>query len=172
VTKTNLAPEAGAFPSLVKAASPIILALEKCDPELRKEALELFSQVHAGGLDEEQLLATAALLADILFPNADENGYPGLDLEAAEKSSVLVNPEAKSVLERMDREEAVFAERLRALMEAKGVTQAELAAKLGIGQPAVSMMLNRDCRPQRKTVCRFAEALGVSPEDLWPTSQG
>jgi len=143
----------------------------QCYPELR-EALELLSQVHAGGLDEEHLLATAALLADILFPNADGNGYPGLDLEEAETISAPVNPEANSVLERMDREEAVFAERLRALMEAKGVTQAELAARLGIGQPAISMMLNRECRPQRRTVCRFAEALGVSPEELWPTSQG
>src|SRR5690242_20119616 len=68
----------------------------------------------------------------------------------------------------MDREEAVFAERLRELMEAKGMTQAELADKLGIGQPAISMMLNRACRPQRKTVIDIAQALEVPPEDLWP----
>jgi transcriptional regulator with XRE-family HTH domain len=56
-------------------------------------------------------------------------------------------------------------------MEAQGLSQAELAAKVGIGQPAVSMMLNRACRPQRKTVLRFAEALGVRPEELWPRFQ-
>ncbi len=50
-------------------------------------------------------------------------------------------------------------------------TQNELAAKVGIGQPAVSMMLNRACRPQRKTVIRFAEVLEVAPQDLWPGIQ-
>ena len=68
----------------------------------------------------------------------------------------------------MDKEESFFADRMRELMEVKGTTQAELAAKVGIGQPAISMMLNRACRPQRKTVLRFAEALEVPPEELWP----
>jgi transcriptional regulator with XRE-family HTH domain len=68
----------------------------------------------------------------------------------------------------MDAEESFFAHRLRELMEAKGLTQAELADKVGIGQPAISMMLNRACRPQRKTVLRFAQALQVPTEELWP----
>ena len=68
----------------------------------------------------------------------------------------------------MDRDEAVFAERLADAMQKAGVTQVELAEKVGIGQPAVSMILNRSCRPQRKTVQRFAEALGLNPRDLWP----
>jgi transcriptional regulator with XRE-family HTH domain len=72
----------------------------------------------------------------------------------------------------MNEEEADFAKRLRGLMEVKGLTQAQLATVVGIGQPAVSMMLNRACRPQKKTVLRFAEALGVAPEELWPGIQG
>jgi transcriptional regulator with XRE-family HTH domain len=36
----------------------------------------------------------------------------------------------------MDEEEANFAKRLRQLMEAKGLTQAQLADAVGIGQPA------------------------------------
>jgi predicted XRE-type DNA-binding protein len=156
--------------SALQAASPIVLALAECDAELRAEAIGLFKQLNSGELDEEQRFATTALLAEILFPNADDKGMTGLDLAEAEAVAASVNPEAKDVLDRMDREEAIFAERLRQLMEAKEMTQAELADRLGIGQPAISMMLNRACRPQRKTVVRVAEALGVRPEELWPPS--
>jgi lambda repressor-like predicted transcriptional regulator len=154
--------------SALQAATPIVLALAECDEELRAEAVELFKQLAGGELDAEQRYATTALLAEILFPNSDHDGAPGLDLVEAEAKAPAGDPEAKEVLARMDREEAAFAQRLRDLLEAKGLTQAQLADKVGIGQPAVSMMLNRACRPQRRTVLRFAEALGVAPEELWP----
>ena len=96
---------------------------------------------------------------------------PGLDLAEAEAIAPSQNLEAREVLSRMDEEEANFAKRLRQLMETEGLTQAQLADAVGIGQPAVSMILNRSCRPQRKTVLRFAEALGVSPDHLWPGIQ-
>ena len=143
--------------------------MTKCDDELRAEAIDLFKQLESGELDADQ--RTATLLAEILFPNADEKGLPGLDLAGAEAISPSQNLETREVLSRMDEEEANFANRLRQLMEAKGLTQAQLADAVGIGQPAVSMILNRSCRPQRKTVLRFAEALGVSPEHLWPGIQ-
>jgi predicted XRE-type DNA-binding protein len=152
----------------LQAASPIVLAFAECDEELRTEALELFKSLASGALDEEQRVATTALLAEILFPNADTDGLPGLDLVEVEKLAPLSNPEATGMLERMDRQEADFAQRLRRLMEEKGMTQAEVAEAVGIGQPAVSMMLNRACRPQKKTVQRFAQALGVEPQELWP----
>jgi lambda repressor-like predicted transcriptional regulator len=154
--------------SAIQAASPIVLALAECGEELRAEAVELFKALASGKLDEEQRIATITLLAEILFPNADDKGLPGLDLVEAEELAPKVNPEAEAVLGRMDAEEADFAKRLRHLMEAKNMTQAELASAVGIGQPAVSMMLNRTCRPQKKTVMRFAQALGVAPEELWP----
>jgi len=154
--------------SALQAAAPIVLALAECDEELREDAIELFKQLTAGGLDEEQRQATTALIAEILFPNADDNGLAGLDLVEAENLAPKSNPEAKDVLNEMDRQEDIFAQRLRELMEEKGLTQAGLADAVGLGQPAISMMLNRSCRPQRKTVLRFAEALGVPPASLWP----
>lgn len=155
--------------SAIQAAGPIVLALCECDEEMRAEALELFKDLAGGELDAEQITATTTLLAEILFPNADEKGLPGLDLEEAEAIAPSVNPEAREVLDRMDAEEADFARNLQHCMEAKGFTQSQLANAVGIGQPAVSMMLQRACRPQRKTVLRFAEALGVAPDALWPT---
>jgi lambda repressor-like predicted transcriptional regulator len=167
-TSTGLSAEATLQASAFQAATPIVLALCECDEDLRNEAIELFKQLNSGELDEGERYATTALLAEILFPNADHKGLIGMDLVEAEELAPSVAPEAKGLLEEMDRQEQFFAQRLRELMEENGLTQAELAAKVGIGQPAISMMLNRQSRPQRKTVRRFAEALGVSPQELWP----
>lgn len=149
-----------------KLASQIVLALKECEPELRDVALELFEQLQ-GDLDAEAAQATTALIAEILFPNTDPTGAIGLDLEEAESIAPHINQSAGPLLKRMDQQEATFAERLRNLMEEKRITQAELAEKIGVGQPAISMMLNRSCRPQRKTISKIAAALGVTPEDLW-----
>jgi plasmid maintenance system antidote protein VapI len=154
--------------SALQAASPIVLALNECDEELRQEALNLFKQLNSGNLDEHERYATTALLAEILFPNTDDKGVPGLDLVEAEEIAKKINPEARDVLAKMDREEADFAERLRAVMSEKGVTQTQLAEAIGVGQPAISMMLQRNCRPQKRTIIKLAEALRVSAEELWP----
>jgi lambda repressor-like predicted transcriptional regulator len=155
----------------LQSAAPIIVALEESDHELRRGAIELFKQLNSGQLDAEACHATTALLAEMLFPEADPNGIPGFDLVEAEEIARATDPEASDVLARMDEEESVFARRLGELMQMKGLTQEELAAKVGLGQPAVSMMLNRSCRPQRKTVLRFAQALEVEPQELWPHFQ-
>jgi lambda repressor-like predicted transcriptional regulator len=154
--------------SALQAASPIVLALMECDQELRDEAIGLFKELASGELDEGERFATTALLAEILFPIADHQGLPGLDLAEAEESAGAIDPEAQDVLAEMNQEEAIFADRLRDLMAKKGLTQAQLAAQLGVGQPAISMMLQRDCRPQKRTVLRLAEVLGVQAEELWP----
>ena len=100
------------------------------------------------------------LLAEILFPDREDDNSPEMDLGGSEESDI--------VLDDMDRQEESFANTLRALLEEKGMTQVELAEMLGIGQPAISMMLQRQCRPQRRTVARIAEALGVECSALWP----
>ncbi len=151
-----------------KLASPIVLALMECDDELRATALELFEQLSSDELDKHKEQSTCALLAEILFPNADAAGRPGLDLVEAEAIAAQEHPDAGPIFAEMDREENTFAERLRYHMAAKGITQVELAEKVGIGQPAISMMLNRTCRPQKKTVQKLATALDVAPTDLWP----
>lgn len=153
-------------------ASKVVVALGECDEALREVAVELLNQLSSGELTKEEAFSTTALLAEILFPNSDPTGSIGLDLEEAEQVAPKVHPEAGPILDEMDRAEATFAERLRAIMAEQGLTQAELAAKVGIGQPAISNMLNRTCSPQRKTVQKLATALSVKPEALWPTWVG
>ncbi len=95
---------------------------------------------------------------------------PGITADVLEcQERLMRSPEAMRVRQEMDQEEASFAENLRHCMEEKGLTQEELARKARVGQPAISNMLNRQCRPQRRTVLRFAEALGVAPDELWPS---
>lgn len=146
----------------LKSASPVFTALQECDDELRAVALELFAQLASGELDQNEEASTLNLLAEILYLSAEQTGLPQSDLADAGE------PEEAEVLSKMDRQEATFAERLQAVMTERGVTQIELAEKVGVGQPAISMMLNRTYRPQKKTVQKIAAALGVKPTDLWP----
>jgi len=68
----------------------------------------------------------------------------------------------------LNAQEATFAQRLRELMEAKRISQQELADRVGCSQPAISQMLHRRCRPQKKTILKLAEALNVPAHELWP----
>lgn len=65
-------------------------------------------------------------------------------------------------------EENAFASRVQEIMKERNLTQEQLGEKSGVGQSAISNMLSRQCRPQRRTIVRIAEALEVAPEALWP----
>ena len=54
----------------------------------------------------------------------------------------------------------------RAWREYLGLTQAEVARRLGISQSALSQLESAAARPRRATIKRLAEALGVSVEQL------
>ena len=68
----------------------------------------------------------------------------------------------------MEQAEAAFAATLARLLAERQLTQAQLAERIGVGQSAISMLLKRRCRPQRRTLGKLAEALGVTVEVLWP----
>jgi lambda repressor-like predicted transcriptional regulator len=156
--------------SALQGFAPIALALRECSPKMQAAAMELFADLASNELDAYERNSTLTLLAEILFPNAaPTDQLPGLDAARAEELAPQENPEAAEVLSEMNHQEKTFAERLKTLMVAQGITQSQLAEKVGIGQPAISMFLNRQCRPQQKTVQKFASALGVDPQELWPT---
>ncbi len=117
--------------------------------------------------DEDDRDSTLMTLADALFPNPYE-GKLGMDLAESERLGAGYSEEMQSAVEEMGREEETFATRLQEVMDRQGINQEQLAAKIGVGQPAISNMLKRHCRPQRRTVCRLAQALNVVPTELWP----
>ena len=122
----------------------LVTVIAECSDEVRDVVVRMVNVVEsprATPADRQHALAT---IADVLRlkPN-DEDG------------------EAPS-------QQAAFADRLRKLMTQRCVTQQELAETIGCSQPAVSQMLNRNCRPQKKTILKLAEALNVQPQELWP----
>jgi lambda repressor-like predicted transcriptional regulator len=142
-------------------AAKFLRAYLECSDAIQTHIRELLPIISDPNTDSDDREMTLATLADLLFPDSD-NPLGG-DWDEAEHSL-----EGRSCIEEMDREEQHFADRLRATLESKGMTQLELAEKLGVGQPAISNMLNRDCRPQRKTILRLSEILEIAPEALWP----
>jgi DNA-binding XRE family transcriptional regulator len=62
-----------------------------------------------------------------------------------------------------------LAGKVRALREAAGKTQVQLAQQSGLTQSHISRIENAELAPSHKTVEKLAAALGVAPSDLDPT---
>ena len=57
---------------------------------------------------------------------------------------------------------ASIAERLKEALSIRGMKQAELVAKTGIGKSSISTYLSGEYEPKQKNIYKIAEALGVS----------
>lgn len=141
----------------------VFQAYLECSDNIQAAIREMVEIVNDPESDEEEKFAAVSTIADALFP-ASHNGVLGADLFATDDDDV----EITKLLERLDQKEASFADRVAELLGVKGMTQGELASAIGIGQPAISMMLSRQSRPQHRTVEKIAKVLRVDPEDLWP----
>src|SRR5262249_2395447 len=142
-----------------------LCAFRECSDEIQAMIVEMAAIANDPEATPEEREAAVATIAEALFPPGDD-GSLGVDLETFEARDAA-GPE-KSILEAMDAEEATFSDRLAAMLRDKQVTQVQLAELIGGGHSAISMMLARRCRPQRRTVEKIAGALGVDPEELWP----
>jgi ribosome-binding protein aMBF1 (putative translation factor) len=135
-------------------------AYAECSPKLQAALRDLIEALKDPDTDEDDRRMAERAIREALFPT----GYVDLEEEMQRATG-----EEAEVLVEMDKEEATFAERVADLMSDRGMTQQDLAERIGVGQPAVSMMLKRQARPQRRTVEKVARALGVPTEEIWPT---
>src|SRR3989304_4849173 len=55
---------------------------------------------------------------------------------------------------------------IRAWREHIGITQRELAARIGVSQAAIAKLEKPNAKPRRATLQKIAEALGISIENL------
>jgi lambda repressor-like predicted transcriptional regulator len=136
-------------------------AYDECDPEIREVIDDMIAICANPEAREDQKRRAVHTIIEALFPSLAVDTLESLD-------DVRSRPESVAYEQELDSQEETFAERLKATMQAKGWTQEKLAERTGVGQPAISNMLNRQSRPQTRTVLRIAEALEVAPEDLWP----
>lgn len=148
-------------------AAKLLHSYLECGDVIQAGIRKMLDVIDDPATDEDDRVMALHSLAEALFPNFHD-GKLGIDLVESEAMGASVSEEAKHAIETMDREEATFAERLATVMQEKGLSQESLARMVGVGQPAISNMLNRRARPQRATVKRFAGALGVPPSQLWP----
>ncbi len=145
----------------------ILQAYLECSSEIQAGVREMLGIINDPDADPDDRDMALYTLADALFPNLYQ-GTLGMDLEESERDGAAYSDAMRQVVDAMDIEEATFADRLKSIMAERNLTQVALAKMVGLQQPAISNMLRRQCRPQRQTVLRFAEALGVEPETLWP----
>jgi transcriptional regulator with XRE-family HTH domain len=144
-------------------------ALAECNDAVHQVVVTLLSVVKDPRTTPVERQRALMTIADALLLNAnDENGDYGQDLAASETDAGAKVPPLAREVQKLNGQEAQFAQRLREQMEAKRISQQELADRVGCSQPAISQMLHRRCRPQKKTIQKLAEALSVPARELWP----
>src|SRR5436305_10831093 len=75
------------------------------------------------------------------------------------KARLLANPRVKAEYDALAPEFEIAAELLRARLRA-GLSQTELAARMGTSQSAVARLESGDTLPSTKTLLRYAQATG------------
>ena len=143
------------------------LALRELDKDTREDLEELVTATVRDDMESHEREGIFATLAQILFPTLCHS----LDTSTSEFLREVHGRDGVVAALDLDQEEATFADLLQEALTAKGLTQTALASAIGVRQSAISMMLSRKCRPQRRTVERIAAALGVEPGSLWPGFQ-
>jgi len=84
------------------------------------------------------------------------------------KAQMLTNPEVRAEYERIEREEMPLFDAILAARKAAGLTQAQVAERMGTHAPAVTRLENALITgapsPSLKTLRKYAEALGKRVE--------
>jgi len=148
------------FATQTRQFAQIMGAFQECDEDIQAVVLEMVDIVNDESATGDEKDAATNTIVEALFPSLMQ------DMTQQERKAR--QGEAGNVLAEMADEESHFADRVNALMAQQGITQTELAEKVGVGQSAIANMLSRKSRPQRKTVARFAEAFGVDASELMP----
>lgn len=125
--------------------------------------LEIILQPNATIHDRERACST---IRDAFISRARSSEF-AVNLADYELSEAASDASLDRRAAELDTQEGEFAEKLRELMKTRAITQSELAYRIGCTQPAISLMLKRQCRPQKNTILKLASALNVDPRELW-----
>ena len=140
-------------------------ALMECSDEVQEVVRDMVEIIRDPDATDDEKEMVSETLLEALFPTS-HNGSLGADLMDLEDE--MREQAGGEIISQMNTEELAFGERVKNALIDKQMTQQDLADAIGVGQPAVSMMLNREARPQQRTVQKIADALGMHYDDLWP----
>ncbi|KLU02290.1 hypothetical protein RISK_005356 [Rhodopirellula islandica] len=144
----------------------------ECSDEVQSVVRSMFAVIESEDTTDDDRHRAFATIADALHLNPQE-GH-GLDFRKSQTEIATKHPDPawRPIIadrqKQMDSQEATFADRVKTLLQQKNITQEELAERIDCTQSAVSKMLSRKSRPQRKTILKMATALNVEPTALWP----
>src|SRR5436309_3368262 len=116
----------------LKAFAKLLPIYLSCDEEDRQGISSMALIAADPNATDDEIEAALETLREGLFPTE------AVDLGIDRKP----DPDEESVRNRMDLEEETFASRLDGCMKSKKMSQVEFAAAIGVGQPAISMMLS------------------------------
>jgi len=133
----------------------------ECSDEIQKVILDMMEIFNSRESTEDERNSALYTLVEAFFPDLASNVLEGCE-------AIRKNPDSQDYNNKLCRQEEYFANKVRQIMGNKNITQDQLAERIGIGQSAISNMLNRKCRPQKRTIKKVAGALGVEVADLWP----
>ncbi|MFO0867480.1 MAG: helix-turn-helix transcriptional regulator [Pirellulales bacterium] len=136
-------------------------AYEGCDDAIKEAVNDMVEIAQDQSATEEERERALYTIVEALFPSLSVD-FMAFCERVRKSDGALENARA------MADEEKTFAERVQEILTERQITQEQLAEMIGVGQPAICNMLNRNCRPQKRTIVKIAEALKVSPEYIWP----
>ena len=132
--------------------------LTECSDEIQGVVFQMVSIVENPRTTASERHRALATIAKVLSLNSATRGASARTGGVrGQRSSGALQPGGRC--RRWIAKRPAFADRLHELMELKRVTQQELSNRVGCSQPAISQMLNRKCRPQKKTILKLAEVL-------------
>lgn len=147
----------------------------ECSDEVQSVVRSMFAIIDSEHTTDDDRHRAFATIADGLHLKLEEgHGSNGLGFRRSQTEIATKHPDPtwRSIVAdrhaQMDSQEAIFADRVKAILQQKNLTHEELAKRIDCTQSAVSKMLSRRSRPQRKTILKTATALNVEPTALWP----
>jgi len=135
-------------------------AFDECSEEIQDVVRDMADIFNSPESTEEEKNGALYTMVEAIFPSLATTV-----LETCE--DIRKKPKPQEYNNRLKSQEEYFANKVREVMEGKNMTQEQLAERIGISQSAICNMLNRKCRPQKRTIEKVAGALDVEISDPW-----
>ena len=145
-----------------------IHAYMECTNDIQQLVKELiYDVILSDDSDADEKHMAIFSVADALFPNPYK-GLHGMDLAESEFDAASRDPELAKIVADMNAEELSFSERLRSLMDEKGITQQSFVATVRLGSFAIPNIISRHGLPPRRSGQKIYQPFGVEQPAYFP----